>query len=100
MRQTPHGRMVYVRLLTVPLIALGAWSMALVLWQPPEYYYYCTHQHSLNKVGGGGTFVHTRFFVDPVFTSIHTHVCHFCKKKGNLAKMCHKKGRGSKLKNK
>ena len=31
--------MVYVRLLTVPPIALGAWSMALVLWQPPEYYY-------------------------------------------------------------
>ena len=26
--------------LTVPPIALGAWSMALVLWQPPEYYYY------------------------------------------------------------
>ena len=24
----------------VPPIALGAWSMALVLWQPPEYYYY------------------------------------------------------------
>ena len=34
--------MVYVRVLTVPPIALGAWSMALVLWQPPEYYYYCT----------------------------------------------------------
>ena len=33
-------RMVYVRLLTVLPIALGAWSMALVLWQPPEYYYY------------------------------------------------------------
>jgi thiol-disulfide isomerase/thioredoxin len=32
--------MVYVSLLTVPPIALGAWSMALVLWQPPEYYYY------------------------------------------------------------
>ena len=28
-----------VRLLTVPPIALGAWSMALVLWQPPMYYY-------------------------------------------------------------
>ena len=40
MRQTPHVHMVYVRLLTVPPIALGAWSMALVLWQPPEYYYY------------------------------------------------------------
>ena len=39
-RQTPHVHMVYVRLLTVPPIALGAWSMALVLWQPPEYYYY------------------------------------------------------------
>ena len=23
---------------TVPPIALGTWSMALVLWQPPEYY--------------------------------------------------------------
>ena len=40
MRQTPHVHMVYVRLLTVPPIALGVWSMALVLWQPPEYYYY------------------------------------------------------------
>ena len=40
MRQTPHVHMVYVHVLTVPLIALGAWSMALVLWQPPEYYYY------------------------------------------------------------
>ena len=40
MRQTPNVQMVYVRLLTVPPIALGAWSMALVLWQPPEYYYY------------------------------------------------------------
>ena len=41
MRRTPHVHMVYVRLLTVPPIALGAWSMALVLWQPPaEYYYY------------------------------------------------------------
>ena len=39
MRQTPHVYMVYVRLLTVLSIALGAWSMALVLWQPPEYYY-------------------------------------------------------------
>ena len=37
-RQTPHVHMVYVRLLMVPPIALGAWSMALVLWQPPEYY--------------------------------------------------------------
>ena len=36
-RQTPHVHMVYVR---VPPIALDAWSMALVLWQPPEYYYY------------------------------------------------------------
>ena len=35
-----HVHMVYVRVLTVPPIALGAWSMALVLWQPPEYYYY------------------------------------------------------------
>ena len=25
-------------LLTVPPIAVGAWSMALVLWQTPEYY--------------------------------------------------------------
>ena len=41
MRQTPHVHMVYFRLLTVPPIALGVWSMALVLWQPPEYYYYC-----------------------------------------------------------
>ena len=40
MRQTPHVNMVYVSLLTVPPIAMGAWSMALVLWQPPEYYYY------------------------------------------------------------
>ena len=39
MRQTPHVNMVYVSLLTVPPIAMGAWSMALVLWQPPEYYY-------------------------------------------------------------
>ena len=31
--------MVYVRLLMVLPITLGAWSMALVLWQPPEYYY-------------------------------------------------------------
>ena len=31
---------VYVRLLTVPPIAVGAWSMALVLWQSPEYYFY------------------------------------------------------------
>ena len=38
MRQTPHFHMVYVLLLTVPPIALGAWSMALVLLQPPEYY--------------------------------------------------------------
>ena len=29
MRQTPHVHMVYVPLLTVPPIALGAWSMAL-----------------------------------------------------------------------
>ena len=27
------------RLLTVPPIALGAWCMALVIWQPAEYYY-------------------------------------------------------------
>ena len=34
--------LVCVRLLTVPPIALGAWLMALVLWQPPEYYnIYC-----------------------------------------------------------
>ena len=39
MRQTPHVDIVYVRLLTVLPIALGAWSMALVLWQSPEYYY-------------------------------------------------------------
>ena len=44
MRQTPRVHMVYVRLLTVPPIALGAWSMALVLWQPPEYYYYYTRR--------------------------------------------------------
>ena len=37
-RQTPHVHMIFVRLLTVPPIALGAWSVALVLWQPPEYY--------------------------------------------------------------
>ena len=45
-RQTPHVHvhMVYVRVLTVPPIALGAWSMALVLWQPPEYYYYLSLQ--------------------------------------------------------
>ena len=40
-RQTPHVHMVYIRLLTVAPIALGALSMALVLWQPREYYYYC-----------------------------------------------------------
>ena len=38
MRQTPHVHIAYVRLVTVPPIALGVWSMALVLWQPPEYY--------------------------------------------------------------
>ena len=37
----------YVHLLTVPPIALGAWSMALVLWQPPEYYYYYMKDVSL-----------------------------------------------------
>ena len=47
MRQTAHVHMVYVRLLTVPPIALGGWSMALVLWQPPEYYYYYLTLHDL-----------------------------------------------------
>ena len=44
-RQTPRVHMVYVRLLTVLPIALGVWSMALVLWQPSEYYYYCHNSY-------------------------------------------------------
>jgi hypothetical protein len=32
-RQTPHVHM--VSFVAVPPIALGVWSMALVLWQPP-----------------------------------------------------------------
>ena len=36
MIQTPHVHMVYVRLLTVPPIALGEWSMALVLMKDQQ----------------------------------------------------------------
>jgi hypothetical protein len=37
---TRHSGCMIFKLLTVPPIALGALSMALVLWQLPEYYYY------------------------------------------------------------
>ena len=43
--------MVYVRLLTFPPIALGAWSMALVLWQPPEYYLFYVHMYTASHLG-------------------------------------------------
>ena len=49
-RQTPHVHILYVRLLTVPPSALGAWSMALVLWQPPD-------RLSLNEKLGGNRYI-------------------------------------------
>ena len=55
-RQTPHVHIFYVPLLTVPPIALGAWSMALVLWKPPEFYYVLAKNVKLLKplLEGGG----------------------------------------------
>ena len=57
---------------TKPPIALGAWSMALVLWQPPELYNYYTKRLKNLSVN---PFVDGHFLVQ-YYIIIMAQICH------------------------
>ena len=66
---------------TKPPIALGAWSMALVLWQPPELYYYYTKRLKnlfVNPFVDGHFLVQYYILLWHKFVTFNFYVSHIC----------------------